>query len=83
MANLQPLLGYLDLKPLVYASRFAIGRRLRARGVPAVMMGAAAVVLAAGVSRTLQQITSIVPESLREAREFWLAVRSERRDMLK
>ncbi len=82
MPNVQPLLAHLDLRPLVHASRFAIGRRVRARGVPAVLMGVAVVVLAAGVSRTLQGVTSIVPESLREAREFWRAVRGERRDML-
>ena len=82
MADLQPLFAYLDLKPLVRSSRFSLGPRVRARGVPAVLVGVAAMMLAAGVSRTLQQMTSIVPESLREAREFWLAVRAGRRDML-
>ena len=81
MANLQPLLDNLDLRPLVRASRFSIGR-VRARGIPAVLMGTAVMMLAAGVSRTLQQLTSVVPESLREAREFWIAVRSRRHDML-
>ncbi|MBD5635012.1 MAG: hypothetical protein IAI49_11090 [Candidatus Eremiobacteraeota bacterium] len=63
------------------ASRLRYGR-LRARGVPAILCGAATIVLAAGLSAALQKATVALPEVLREARFLWLAVRGERRDAL-
>ncbi|MBD5657106.1 MAG: hypothetical protein IAI50_18300 [Candidatus Eremiobacteraeota bacterium] len=66
------------------ARRIALGNRLRfgrleARGVPAILLGAATIVLAAGVSATLRKSATLLPETLREAREFWLALRESRR----
>ena len=50
---------------------------LRAQGIPAVLLGAAAVVLAAGVSRTLVNATPSLPEAFREARGLLGALRGE------
>ena len=76
------MLDVLDPLPLLCASRVSLGKRARARGVPAVLLGVAAIVLATGVSRALQRATAILPESLREARAFWLAIREDRRERL-
>ncbi len=43
---------------------------LRARGVPAILLGSAAIVLAAGVTAALCKTSERLPESLREAREL-------------
>ena len=50
---------------------------LRAQGVPAVLLGAAAIVLAAGVARTLVAATPSLPEAFREARGLLGALRGE------
>jgi hypothetical protein len=67
--------AFLDARPLVKASRIRLGP-LDARGVPAILLGVAAIVAASGASRSLYKAAAILPESLREARELWLAVRS-------
>lgn len=72
----------LHILPLLTTSRVAIGKRFRARGIPAVLLGAAAIVLASGVSSALQKAMTVLPESLREARAFWLALRDDRRERL-
>jgi hypothetical protein len=76
----QSTLALLDA--LLRASRVTVGKRLRARGIPAVLLGASAIVLASGVSTALQRAMTILPESLREARSFWLAIRDDRRERL-
>jgi hypothetical protein len=82
MSTNRSILDLVDVAAVVSSSRVAIGKRIRARGVPAVLLGAAAIVLASGVSAALQRAMLIVPESLREARSFWLAIRDERRERL-
>ncbi len=67
-------------KPLVKASRFKFGA-FEARGVAAILCGAATIVLAAGVSSALRRGASLLPETLREAREFWLALRGPRPEL--
>lgn len=74
-------LDLVDPKPLVTSSRIAIGKRVRVRGIPAILVGVAAIVLSTGASRALARVTTNLPESLREARAFWLAVRGERREL--
>ncbi len=74
-------LDLIDAKPLVKSSRISIGKRVRVRGVPAILFGVAAIVLSTGASRALARVTTNLPESLREARAFWLAVRGERREL--
>ena len=40
---------------------------IRATGVPAILLGSAAIVLAAGVARALSRAGAALPETLREA----------------
>jgi hypothetical protein len=70
-----------DARPLVRASRLRIGP-LRARGVPAILCGVAAIVFAARFGDATRRAAAAFPESLREARLFWIAVRSGERDAL-
>jgi hypothetical protein len=73
-------LSSLSPKPLVKASRLRFGS-FETRGIPAILCGVAAIVLAAGVSKALQRGASLLPETLREAREFWVALRGPRPEL--
>jgi hypothetical protein len=66
-----------DVKPLLKRSRLRLGP-LDARGVPAILLGVAAIVAARGASAALYKGAAILPESLREARQLWLALRTQR-----
>jgi hypothetical protein len=81
MAKRRSFLDVVDARPHVRASRFRYGR-LRASGVPAILCGAAAIVLAAGAGAALRRAAIVVPETLRETRLLWLAVRGENRPAL-
>jgi hypothetical protein len=81
MEHARSFLDVLDSRPVVLASRLRYGR-LHARGVPAILCGAACIVLAAGVAGALRRTAVVLPDTLREARLLWIAVRSERRDAL-
>lgn len=50
---------------------------VRAQGIPAVLLAAAGLVLAAGVSRTLLASAPSLPEAFREARGLLGALRGE------
>jgi hypothetical protein len=50
---------------------------VRATGVPAVLMGVAGIVVAAGTVRTLAQHSERLPETLREARALAQTLRNE------
>ncbi len=78
MADSKSLSKALDLGGIVRMSRFALGKRVRARGVPAILMGAATIVLAASAGRALERMVTVVPDTVREARQLWLAVRGRR-----
>jgi hypothetical protein len=80
MGKKRSFLRLLDAKPIMKRSRLRVGP-LEARGVPAILLGVAAIVAARGLTAALYKGAAILPESLREAREFWLAIRS-RQDML-
>ena len=54
-----------DPAPALLASRLRVGK-LRATGVPAILIGVAGIILAAGVSRSLGSIAPTLPETLRE-----------------
>ncbi len=75
MTQRNALLALLDAKPLVKRSRLKIGK-IDARGVPAILIGVAAIVAARGLTAALYKGATILPESLREARQLWLAVRT-------
>jgi hypothetical protein len=80
MAKPRSLLDLLDGRPLVRGSRFRFGG-VRARGVPAILCGAAAIVVAAGMGAALNRGVVTFPETIREVRLFWVAVRGDRREL--
>jgi hypothetical protein len=68
------------IRALVKASRLRLGG-FETSGVPAILCGSAAIVLAAGFSAALRRSASLLPETLREAREFWIALRGSRPEL--
>ncbi|GAC1413988.1 MAG: hypothetical protein NVSMB5_01310 [Candidatus Velthaea sp.] len=58
------------------ASKLRIGE-LRAQGVPAILLGAAAIVLAAGAMRALREGAPNLPETIRELRSLLESTRRE------
>jgi len=77
MAKMRDVVALFDAKPLVKRSRLRLGP-LDARGIPAILLGVAAVVAARGLSGALYKCAAVLPESLREARALWLTVRVPR-----
>ena len=69
----------IDPARVLRASKLRFGR-LRATGVPAILLGAAAIVIAAGVARTLDVIAPKLPETLRETK-LLLETRNEARKL--
>ena len=67
----------LDARPLLKGSRIRIGA-IRARGIPAVLIGAAAIVFAAGVTEALKRAATALPETIRETRNLMLLTRGAR-----
>jgi len=66
----------LDLARSLRVSKVRIGP-LRVQGVPAILLGAASIVIAAGAMRVLSQGAPNLPESIRELRAL---LESSRRD---
>jgi hypothetical protein len=78
MAHAQTtILDLFDARPLVDASRLRVGN-MRARGVPAVLIGVATIVFAAGCGEALKRAATALPETLRETRNTMLMTRSAR-----
>ncbi len=77
MAKLTHPLAIFDPERLLKRSRLSVGT-LEARGVPAILLGVAAIVLARGMGSALLKSASMLPESLRETRQLWIAVRAQR-----
>jgi hypothetical protein len=57
------------------ASRLRVGKRVRAQGVPAILIGVSCIVIAAGVSRAIQTAAPALPDAFREGRNLWEAMR--------
>lgn len=68
-----------DAARVLRASRLRVGR-VRATGVPAILIGVAGVVLAAGVSRSFRTIAPMLPETLRELKNL-VETRNEARHL--
>lgn len=66
-----------DPARILRASTIRIGE-MRARGVPAILIGVSAVVTAVGTVRTLRAVAPSLPEVLREAKQLVDAVRADR-----
>jgi hypothetical protein len=60
------------------ASRLRFGG-VRAMGVPAILIGVAGIILAAGVSRSIGTIAPLLPETLREMKTLVEAGRDARK----
>ncbi len=58
-----------DPARVLRASRLRIGR-VRATGVPAILIGVAGIIIAAGIARTLDVIAPNLPETLRETKNL-------------
>ena len=65
------------LARILRASNLRLGK-LRARGVPAILLGSAAIVIAAGTVRALRAAAPSLADSLREATKLVEALRSDR-----
>ena len=66
-----------DPARMLRASRLRIGN-VKAMGVPAILIGVAGVILAAGASRSLGTIAPKLPETLREMKSLLDAGRDAR-----
>ncbi len=77
MAKLAVAVVRAVLRPLVQRSRLQLGP-IESSGTASILLGVAAIVLAAGASAALERATTALPEGLREARLFWLAIRTPR-----
>ena len=75
------LLESLGVDSIVRGSRIRIGKRVRIQGMPAILSGVALVIAAAGVVRFVEQAAPMLPEGLRELRELWKTVRTERPEL--
>lgn len=70
---------HIDPARILRASKIRVGG-IRARGVPAILLGATAIVIAAGAMRAIAVATPSLAEALREATKLVDALRSDRTD---
>ena len=70
----------IDPPHILRASKLRFGT-LRAQGIPAILLGAAGIVLAVGASRALQSAMPTLPETLREAKRVLDSSRPEPRSL--
>jgi hypothetical protein len=69
----------LDVFPwLLRASKLRVGG-VRATGVPAIMLGVSAIIVAVGVARSIATVAPILPETLRETKSLLDSARDPRR----
>lgn len=69
-----------DPARMLRASKLRFGS-LRAQGVPAILLGAAGIVLAVGAGRALRTAIPTLPETLREVKQVLEAARSDPRSL--
>ncbi|MFN2459175.1 MAG: hypothetical protein ABR591_00580 [Candidatus Velthaea sp.] len=73
-------MAFPDPARILRASKIRLGP-LRARGVPAILFGAAGIVLAAGASRAIRTGAVNLPETVRELRNLIEAARQQPRKL--
>jgi hypothetical protein len=66
-----------DAARLMRTSRLRVGR-VRAMGVPAILMGVAGIIVAAGVAKSFRTVAPMLPETLRELKSLLEAGRDAR-----
>ncbi|MBV8152064.1 MAG: hypothetical protein JO101_07015 [Candidatus Eremiobacteraeota bacterium] len=76
------MFNYRDLAGVTKTFRIELGP-LRARGVPAVLLGVGGVVLAAGFARLVAENPSAMIETIREASRFLETARGDKAMRLK
>ena len=59
----------IDAARMLRASKLRVGT-FRAAGVPAILLGASALVLAFGAARSLGAFAPLIPETIREAKSL-------------
>jgi len=69
-----------DPARILRASQIRVGKKIRVRGVPAILLGVSTIVLTAGAMRALRAAAPSLAESLREATKLVDAVRGDRAD---
>jgi hypothetical protein len=67
-----------DPARILRASHIHIGKDIRVRGVPAILLGVSAIVAVAGTARALRAAAPALPDVLREATKLIEAVRTDR-----
>jgi hypothetical protein len=70
-----------DPARILRASHVHIGKNIRVRGVPAILLGVSAIVAVAGAARALRAAAPALPDVLREATKLAAAVRGDREDL--
>jgi hypothetical protein len=66
-----------DAARVMRASRLRVGK-VRAMGVPAILMGVAGIIVATGVARSVRTLAPMLPETLRELKSLVDAGRDAR-----
>ncbi|HEV8021206.1 MAG TPA: hypothetical protein VGP41_08110 [Candidatus Lustribacter sp.] len=66
-----------DAARMMRASRLRVGR-VRAMGVPAILMGVAGIIVATGVAKSFRTIAPMLPETIRELKSLLEAGRDAR-----
>jgi hypothetical protein len=66
-----------DPARILRASHIHVGKKIRVRGVPAILLGVSAIVAVAGTSRALRAAAPALPEVLREATKLAGAIRGD------
>jgi hypothetical protein len=67
-----------DPARILRASHVHIGKNIRVRGVPAILLGVSTIVAVAGTARALRAAAPALPDVLREAAKLVAAVRGDR-----
>jgi hypothetical protein len=69
-----------DPARILRASHVHIGKNIRVRGVPAILLGVSTVVAVAGAARALRAAAPALPDVLRETTKLVAALRGDRED---
>lgn len=70
-----------DLARILRASHIHVGKDVRVRGLPAILLGVSAVVAVAGTARAVRAAAPALPDVLREATKLVGAIRGDRDDL--
>ena len=70
-----------DPTPVLRASRVRIGKQVRLQGVPAILVGVATIVVAAGAARALSRLSATLPEAVREIQALAERAGAERKSL--